>query len=55
VRVSVNGAVAAESGEAPGEAWHEWVLPVPGRLITAERTRFDLLGRYASFRYWAYQ
>ncbi len=53
--LSVDGREASRAALAPATGWDEWRLRVPGAAITRERSRFDLRGRYASFRYWAYQ
>jgi hypothetical protein len=39
----------------PAPGWDEAVLRVPASLVTSERTRVELAGRYASYRYWFYQ
>jgi hypothetical protein len=55
VVLSVDGREAARAALAPADGWDEWRLRVPGSAIKGERSRFELRGRYASFRYWAYQ
>ena len=39
----------------PAPGWDEWAVRVPGARVAGARTRIELAGRYASFRYWAYQ
>jgi len=39
----------------PGPGWSEVALRVPGYLITGERTRLELRGRYSAFYYWFFQ
>jgi len=40
---------------APGPGWEERALRVPAALLGGGATRFELRGRFASFRYWAFQ
>ena len=53
--LTVNGRPAGMLGGPPDPGWHEWVVRVPGEWIDSQRSAFELAGRYASFRYWAYQ
>jgi hypothetical protein len=39
----------------PRAGWEEAVIRVPAAAVTKARTRIDLSGRYASYRYWFYQ
>jgi len=39
----------------PGEGWDEALVLVPGAAITRPRTRLEMTGRYAAYRYWFYQ
>jgi hypothetical protein len=53
--LSVDGREVSRSTLAPAAGWDEWHLRVPGAQVRGERARVELRGRYASFRYWAYQ
>lgn len=49
------GRVAASAEFRPRDGWDEVVLLVPGDRLTGSDTAFEVSGRFASFRYWAYQ
>ncbi|HET7294327.1 MAG TPA: hypothetical protein VFM88_18025, partial [Vicinamibacteria bacterium] len=51
----VGGRVAASAEVQPREGWDEIVLVVPSAVLTGSETELHVTGRYASFRYWAYQ
>ena len=46
---------AAHARFRPGAGWDEAVILVPGAALTRPRTRLELTGRYAAYRYWFYQ
>ena len=39
----------------PGDGWDEAVILVPGAALTQSRTRLEISGRYAAYRYWFFQ
>ena len=53
--VEVNGTVAGRLAFVPRPGWDEKTLRVPAALVTGERVRLRLAGRYAAYRYWFYQ
>jgi hypothetical protein len=55
LEVSADGRPAARARFRPGAGWDEALVVVPGAAITQTRTRLDLIGRYAAYRYWFFQ
>jgi hypothetical protein len=55
LEVSVDGRPAGRLRFRPAPGWDEVVLRVPAALVTGERTRLELAGHYASYRYWFFQ
>lgn len=57
VRLSVlaGGREALRAEFEPGGAWDERAFRIPAALLDEGATRFELRGRFASFRYWAFQ
>jgi hypothetical protein len=46
---------AAHARFRPGPGWDEAIIVIPGAALTRPRTRIEMTGRYASYRYWFYQ
>ena len=46
---------AGRASFRPREGWEEAVFVVPGAALTRSRTRIELAGRYAAYRYWFFQ
>lgn len=55
LEVRADGRPAAQARFRPGEGWDEAAILVPASAITGQRTRLELSGRYAAYRYWMYQ
>jgi hypothetical protein len=55
VELSVDGRPAGGRRFRPASGWDEIAFEVPGESIRSERLAVRLVGRYASFRYWAFQ
>ena len=55
VAVAADGQAASRARFRPAAGWDEMVIAVPGALVTRTRTRIELSGRYAAYRYWFYQ
>jgi hypothetical protein len=50
-----NGRPVGELAVEPQPGWHEAALRVPAAALGEGRTRLRVRGRFASFRYWAFQ
>jgi hypothetical protein len=53
--VIADGRPAAHARFRPDAGWDEAVVLVPGAALTRTRTRLEVVGRYAAYRYWFYQ
>jgi hypothetical protein len=53
--VSSGGQTTPLHSFRPGAGWSEIAVRIPGHLLTGERTRLVLRGRYAAFHYWFFQ
>ena len=53
--VLVDGRPAVHARFRPGPGWDEAVIVIPGTALTRARTRIEMTGRYAAYRYWFYQ
>ena len=53
--LDVCGQTLGKVSAQPAPGWSEIVVRVPASAIQGSTCRFELRGRYASFRYWAYQ
>lgn len=55
VELRIEGRPVAERRFRPALGWDEIVFVVPAAEVRGERLAVQLRGRYASFRYWAFQ
>jgi hypothetical protein len=52
IAITVDGRPAVRIRARPRSGWDEVVIRVPATAITGPRTRLELRGAYASYRYW---
>ena len=50
-----DGRPAAHARFRPRAGWDEAMVVIPGAALTRPRTRIELTGRYAAYRYWFFQ
>jgi hypothetical protein len=55
VIISVDGRASGRAALPTHPGWNELVLRVTGNLLARPRPRIEIVGRYASFRYWLFQ
>ena len=53
--VLADGRPAIHARFRPGPGWDEAVVVIPGTALTRARTRIQMTGRYAAYRYWFFQ
>jgi hypothetical protein len=55
LEVMADGRRAAHARFRPGAGWDEAIVLIPGAALTRPRTRIEMTGRYAAYRYWFFQ
>jgi hypothetical protein len=55
IAVTADDRPAGRTRFRPTGGWDEAVIRVPAALVTRDRTRLELSGRYAAYRYWFFQ
>ena len=53
--VTADARPAAHARFRPGAGWDEAIVLIPGAALTRPRTRLEMTGRFAAYRYWFYQ